>query len=209
MRRAPASFSARPSRSTVRATTPSRPSARTAPRWLRQPFGLAPTPAPLRAARRALSRSLWRRSVRRFSHPFAALSPPPRALHGPSRIPSPFARSAIPADELGRGRCIRSRAPFVFAPARHSGSHSARRSSRHVPAIPRAISRPGVGERDTARPARRSRRERLQGPFAFAPVRAFLSDQTRTVGGASQAQQASLDARGLHGPGFTRPTRAP
>jgi len=141
MRRAPASFSARPSRSTARATTPSSPSARTAPRWLRQPFGLAPTPAPFRAARRALSRSLWRRSSLPFRAPFSAVP------CGVSRALSPRSRthrepSTDPAASLRRSRARLSQktsldAGAAFAPARPL--HSLPRAI--LGAIPRAVRR--------------------------------------------------------------------
>ncbi len=214
MRRAPAPFPRALHAPPARAATPSGRGAEMAPRWLREPFGigahprahprrapcpLAPPFAPFVAA---LSRAFPRRSARRFSRPPCLARAPPRALHGPG-FPLGRAR-ALPAQQAGldAGAAASSRAPFAFAPARHSRSHSACRFAGH---IARRFSLPRDGARDTAHAREDRAANGSTGPPHLAP--AFPSPRAGSCavrhGRAwrrerSRAQQASLDARALH-----------
>jgi len=119
-----------------------------------RPF--APRAVPFRASIRAVRRcpfallSAPRRAA--FLAPSRPmLASPLRALHGPSFPPPTLARATGPAGEPRRGRRAPSRAPFAFAPARHSRSHSARRFACHgARHFARRFSPPRRGARDTA-----------------------------------------------------------
>ncbi len=147
MCRATASFSPRPSRSTARATTPSRPSARTAPRWLREPFGSTPTPAPFGAVRRcpfALPLAPFRAA---FLAPFRPCS---RTHCEPSTAPASSLRRsrALPSPQASLGAGGPTRAAY---PTRARAPRVRRRASTRAsctgPASPVRRARPACPTR--------------------------------------------------------------
>jgi hypothetical protein len=168
-----------------------------------RPF--APRAVPFRASIRAVRRCpLARRSAWRFSRP-PGLAPAPAASAPRAQLHPSDARATGAAGEPRRGRRAPSRAPFAFAPARHSRSHSARHGASH---FARCFLPPHRGARDAAHAREDRAANDSMGPRCLRP-RASLRAPSRAPfatgepGGASAARGPAAPvrrARALHEP---------